>query len=449
MKRTRQIDMLEGPIFGTLIRLALPIVASSVIQMGYNLVDMLWIGKLGSNAVAAVGAAGMFLWMGMSITTVPRIGGQVLTGQKLGEANRDAAAGYALSALRIAVLFGVLFGAVNVLFDRQLVGFYRLSAAETNQMASQYHMITCGLILFSIVSQVLGGIFTAMGRTMINFAATVSGLAINLLLDPLLIFGIGPFPALGVAGAAAATVIAQFIVFAIYMICAARDKRLFPYIRLFSHAPAGSVRKIAAVGVPPALQDCIFSGISMLLSRIVAGWGDGAVAAQKVGTQIESISWTIAGGLTTALNAFTAQNFGAGKISRIHKGFRTGSLMMVVRGIVVSGILIIFPEPLVRLFITEAEVIPIGVAYLRAVGAAELFSCMEGLTAGIFQGMGNTLPPAVSGVACNLLRIPLALGLSATPLGVNGVWWAISISMMLKGLILTVWLVIYMRKRKL
>ena len=122
---------------------------------------------------------------------------------------------------------------------------------------------------------------------------------------------------------------------------------------------------------------------------------------------------------------------------------------MVVWGIVVSGILIIFPEPLVRLFITEAEVIPIGVAYLRAVGAAELFSCMEGLTAGIFQGMGNTLPPAVSGVACNLLRIPLALGLSATPLGVNGVWWAISISMMLKGLILTVWLVIYMRKRKL
>ncbi len=170
MKRTRQIDMLEGPIFGTLIRLALPIVASSVIQMGYNLVDMLWIGKLGSNAVAAVGAAGMFLWMGMSITTVPRIGGQVLTGQKLGEANRDAAAGYALSAIRIAVLFGVLFGAVNVLFDRQLIGFYRLSAAETNQMASQYHMITCGLIIFSIVSQVLGGIFTAMGRTMINFA---------------------------------------------------------------------------------------------------------------------------------------------------------------------------------------------------------------------------------------------------------------------------------------
>ena len=71
MKRTRQIDMLEGPIFGTLIRLALPIVASSVIQMGYNLVDMLWIGKLGSNAVAAVGAAGLFLWMGMSITTAP------------------------------------------------------------------------------------------------------------------------------------------------------------------------------------------------------------------------------------------------------------------------------------------------------------------------------------------------------------------------------------------
>ncbi len=447
MKRVKRINMLDGPILGTLVRLALPIVASSVIQMGYNLIDMLWIGRLGSNAVAATGAAGMFLWMGMSITTVPRIGGQVLSGQKLGESDREGAAGYALSALRIAVLFGVVFGAVNLLFDRQLVGFYRLTAAETNRMASQYHQITCGLILFSIVSQVLGGIFTAMGNTMVNFRATVSGLVINLLLDPVLIFGIGPIPALGVSGAAIATVFAQFVVFCIYLVAAKRDTHLFPYIHFFSHTPKGSAQKIVAIGFPPALQDCIFSGISMILSRIVAGWGDGAVAAQKVGTQIESISWTIAGGLTTALNAFTAQNFGAGQISRIHKGFRTGSIMMTVWGVAVSALLIIFPEPLFRLFITEADVVPIGVAYLQAVGVAELFSCMEGLTAGIFQGMGNTMPPAVSGVVCTLLRIPMALILSATSLGVNGVWWAISISMMLKGIVLTIWLILFMRRQ--
>ena len=443
----KRVNMLDGPILGTLLKISLPIVASSVIQLGYNLIDMLWIGRLGSNAVAAIGAAGMYLWMGSSLTTIPRIGGQVLTGQKLGESDRDGAAGYALSSLRIALVIGLAFGILNVLFDGPLIRFYQLTADETNQMASQYHMITCGLIVFSVVSQVLGGIFTAMGNTIINFRATVSGLVINLVLDPLLIFGVGPFPELGVIGAALATVIAQIAVFFIYTVAAGRDQHLFPYVKLFSHAPAGSVKKIITIGFPPALQDCIFSGISMIISRIVAGWGDGAVAAQKVGTQIESISWTIASGLTTALNAFTAQNFGAGNLPRIHKGFKTGSKMMIVWGIIVSAILIIFPEPLFRLFITEEDVIPIGVAYLQAVGAAELFSCMEGLSAGILQGMGHTLPSAISGVSCTLLRIPLALILSATSLGIYGVWWTISISMMLKGLILTIWLVLFMRKQ--
>ena len=184
----------------------------------------------------------------------------------------------------------------------------------------------------------------------------------------------------------------------------------------------------------------------MTIARIIAGWGDGAIAAQKVGTQVESISFMISGGFATAINAFTAQNFGAGRYDRIQKGFSTGAVLMVAWGAFTSVVLIAFPEPLMRLFIQEADVVEIGASYLRIMGLAEIFSCLEGLASGMFQGMGHTVPPAVTGMAFNLFRIPAALLLSATALGLSGIWWAMSLSMFLKGVVLPIWFILFLRR---
>ena len=232
----KSVNMLEGPIARTLAKLALPIMASSVIQMGYNLVDMFWVGRLGSGAVAAVGAAGMYMWLGSGLATIPKMGGQVLTGQKLGENDPDGAANFAAAALRMAVLFGVIYGALSVIFDKPLIAFYGLSDPDTIAQASAYHMITSGLVVFSFLGQVLGGLFTAMGHTIINLRVTAIGMVLNMVLDPLLIFGIGPVPGFGAAGAAAATVFSQFCVFALYLFSARKDKRLFHRIRIFSQS---------------------------------------------------------------------------------------------------------------------------------------------------------------------------------------------------------------------
>ena len=442
----KSVNMLEGPIARTLAKLALPIMASSVIQMGYNLVDMFWVGRLGSGAVAAVGAAGMYMWLGSGLATIPKMGGQVLTGQKLGEDKPEEAAGYAGAALRMAVLFGALYGIFSVLFDQPLIAFYGLSDPDTIAQASAYHMITSGLVVFSFLGQVLGGLFTAMGHTMINLRVTATGMVLNMVLDPFFIFGLGPVPGLGAAGAAIATVLSQFIVFVLYLFAARRDKRLFNRLKVFSRGPEGSVSRIVRIGFPPAAQDCIFSMISMIIARIIAGWGDGAVAAQKVGTQIESISFMISGGFATAINAFTAQNYGAGRYDRIKRGFSTGAVLMIAWGAFTSVVLIVFPEPLMKLFIQEEAVVAIGASYLRIMGAAEIFSCLEGLASGMFQGMGHTVPPAVSGMAFNLFRIPAALLLSATALELNGVWWAMSLSMFLKGTVLPVWFIFFLRR---
>lgn len=442
----KRIDLLEGPIAGTLARLAFPIMGTSLIQMGYNLVDMIWIGRLGSNAVAAVGAAGMFLWLASGVTTIPRIGGQVQVGQRLGAGNPEEAAVYARGALKMGAFLGILYGLLSLLFNRQLIGFFRLNSPDVIWDARLYLMIVCGLVVFSFQDQVLGGILTAMGNTVTTFRVTTIGLLINFILDPVLIFGLGPIPRLEVVGAAAATVFAQIIVFVLYLRAVWGENIIFRNLHLLKKTEISYLKEIVKIGFPAAIQDSLFSMISMVIARLIAGWGDAAVAVQKVGSQIESISWMMAGGFSTAINAFVAQNYGAGKKDRVSRGFKTSMLIMTAWGLFTSFLLIVFPEFFFRIFITEESVIPMGVDYLRIIGISEIFMCLEGAATGAFQGMGKTIPPSVTGVVLNALRIPTAIILSATVLELNGVWWALSLSCVLKGTVLPVWFVLILRK---
>lgn len=448
-KMKKKIDLLEGPIAGTLAKLAFPIMGTSLIQMGYNLVDMIWIGKLGSGAVAAVGAAGMFMWLANGVTTIPKIGGQVTVAQKLGSNETEEAAEYGRCALRMGAFLGILYGILSVLFSSQMIGFFQLNHKEVIQDARTYLLITCGLVVFSFLDQVIGGILAAMGNTVTTFRVTTVGLLINLVLDPVLIFGIGPIPGMKVAGAAAATVLAQMIVFVLYLKAVWNEPVIFKNLHLMKSSRGEHVKTIVKIGFPSAVQDALFSAISMVIARLVASWGDAAVAVQKVGSQIESISWMMAGGFSTAVNAFIAQNYGAGKIERIKKGYRTALVIMGAWGIFTSMLLWIFPKFFFSIFITEPDVIPMGVDYLRIIGISELFMCLEGAATGAFQGLGKTVPPSVTGIVFNALRIPAAMLLSKTSLGLNGIWWVLSFSCVFKGTILPLWYHIAFKKIKI
>ena len=206
-----------------------------------------------------------------------------------------------------------------------------------------------------------------------TFKVTTVGLAINFLLDPALIFGIGPLPALKVAGAAIATVLAQAIVFFLYMLVVMGDSRIFQKVRLWKFAGFRHYKEVIRIGFPGSIQNIIFSAISMIIARLIAGWGDAAVAVQKVGSQIESISWMTADGFASAVNAFTAQNFGAGKKERIRRGYYTAAGIITVWGICTSLALICIPQVFFRIFITEADILPMGVDYLRIIGFSQLF----------------------------------------------------------------------------
>jgi Na+-driven multidrug efflux pump len=152
-----------------------------------------------------------------------------------------------------------------------------------------------------------------------------------------------------------------------------------------------------------------------------------------------------AGGFQTALAAFVGQNFGAKKWDRIYKGYFTAIGIISVIGLVTSSILIFLPGPIFSIFIREENVIKEGIVYLKILGVSQFFMCLEITTAGAFNGLGRTVPPSLVGVVLNALRIPGAILLSAG-LGLSGVWWSISFSSILKGLILTSWFIIFIMR---
>ncbi len=439
MGQTGKDTLTQGPILKVLTKLAIPIMASSFLSTAYSITDMAWIGTLGAKAVAGVGVGGMYVWLSQGLASLARMGGQVNVAQALGRGDRERAGKYANAALQLVILFGVLFGAVCLMFPDGLIAFFGMKDPVTLAHAKSYLMITCGLILFSYVNFTLTGLFTAQGDSATPFQANLVGLGINMILDPVLILGVGPFPRLEATGAAIATVAAQMVVTLVLVVSTAIRKNSGNILREICLVRINEKEYYAGVmqiGGPTAVQGSIYCMISMFLTRMVAAFGAGAVATQRVGGQIESVSWNTADGFAAALNAFVGQNFGAGRMDRVRKGYRISFFTIVIWGAAMTLIFVLLPMPISRIFFHEADVLPIAARYMVIVGLSEGFMCVELTAIGAISGLGKTNICSIISVVLTGLRIPLAMVLSRTSLGLDGIWWALTITSMLKGIVL-------------
>lgn len=432
-------NLTKGPILNTLTKLAIPIMASYFIGTLYNITDMAWIGQLGSKAVAGVGVGGMFTWLSQGLSSIARMGGQVQVAQCIGRGDREKAHGYAQVAIQLAFYMGLIFALISLIFVHQMVGFFNLTDPEAYSAAVSYTRIACGLIVFSFLTVTLTGLYTAQGDSQTPFWANLIGLATNMILDPILILGPGPFPKLGVIGAAIATVTAQFIVMGIMVLGVMRQKKenVLKGIRLAAVIPGSYLKGICQIGIPSGIQDMTYCFISMILTRMVSGFGAEALATQRVGGQIESISWHTADGFAAALNAFTAQNYGAGKMDRVKKGYRASLLTVGIWGLLVTAIFVFAPNTIARIFFHEPKAIAIAVSYLIIIGLSEAFLCVEITTIGAISGLGKTHLCSIISILFTSMRIPLAIVLGNTSLGLDGIWWALSSTTMIKGIIFT------------
>ncbi len=428
-------DLTRGPIRQQLFRLALPIMGTSFIQMAYGITDMAWVGRLGSEAAAAVGAVGILLWMTTSIAYLNKVGAEVSVAQSIGANNTEHARNYASHNLTLALLISVIWAFLLFSLAPLVISFFKLNA-EISASAISYLRIVSTAFPFVLLAAACTGIYNASGFSKIPFYLSGSGLLLNMILDPLFIFGFG----WGTDGAAFATWISEGVVFLLFVWYLKRRHVLMGGFPFFTRLKGLYTRKIFKLGLPVALLNVLFAIINLLMGRTASSYGGHiGLMTLTTGGQIEALAWNTSQGFSTALSAFVAQNYAAHKHERILKAFYTTLVMTAIIGVCCTILFIGFGNEVFSWIVPEEAAYISGGAFLRIDGYSMLFMMLEITLQGMFYGTGRTVPPAIISISFNSLRIPLAIFLTASGWGINGVWWAISFTSILKGIASYIW----------
>lgn len=421
-----KVDLTKGNVLKVLVTLALPIMGSSLLQFTYNLVDMLWVGGLGSNAVASIGSSSFFIGLGYSINAFVVIGTGIKVAHSIGRKDNKAVDEYISSGVILNAIVGGIYSLILIFFGRHFIEFLNIKNPIVEREAYIYLAINAPILFFSFFNTLFIRIFNSFGinKSALNISAI--GVIINLILDPIMIYVLK----LGVTGAALGTLVANTVMFILFI-----KKSLNLYNFDFkSGLNYINLKEITILGLPMSLQRVLFTVVNILLARIVGSFGTDAIAAQKIGLQIESVVYMVVGGLNGAIAGFVGQNFGAKKFDRINKGYNTAIGIGIIYALFVSLIFIFAPEVLVKLFIRDSDTIIIASDYVEIIGYSQIFATIEMISNGVFTGFGVPKIPALISIIFTILRIPLALILTKF-YGVNGIWLGISISSILKGIV--------------
>ena len=414
-----------------ILSLALPIMGASFLQLAYNTADIFWVGNLGSDAVAAVGTAGFYMNLAWSITNIISVGAGVKLAQSIGAKNYESAREIVRTGLSSVFVLILLISGISITFSTELIGFFDLNDQLVIQSASNYLSLVSIGFLFSFQNYFLTVIFNSYGKSKLSLKANSIGIVVNIILDPILIFGLD----MGVQGAALATIISQLLTTLYYYNLLRKDAIINPLQATWNTVLLKDILKISS---PIAAQRILFTIIAIIMGKIVAKYGVQAIAAQRIGFQIESLSFIMIMGIHQAVSTFSGNSFGAKQYLAISKGYRAGITLGLMYTAVVTTILVGFPEFLMRIFVEDTATVDAGKFYLMIIGLSSMFACLEMVTAGAFNGLGKTKFPAVNSIILTSLRIPVALLLSSTVLELNGVWLSISISSIFKGIVLVI-----------
>lgn len=428
-------DLTQGSIRKQLFNLAIPIMGTSFTQMAYSITDIAWIGRLGSEAVAAIGAVGILTWMTTSIALLNRVGSEVSVGQSIGAHDVEKARSFASHNLTISLILSILWGGLLFALAFPIINIYQLEAGISHE-AGIYLRIVTAAFPFVFLSAAFTGIYNASGQTKIPFFISATGLVINMILDPLFIWVFE----WGITGAAWATWISQGTVFLLFLYNIKVRNPLFDGFPILTKLKGSFTRRIFQLGLPVALLNSLFAVINLFMARTatIAG-GHIGMMTMTAGGQIEAIAWNTSQGFSSALSAFVAQNYAAQKRDRVNSAYRTTLIMTSALGICCTLLFVFFGKEVFSLIVPTQEAYEAGGIFLRIDGYSMWFMMLEITMQGLFYGTGRTLPPAIISITFNLLRIPLAIYLAGTFLGIEGVWWAISITSILKGIVAFGW----------
>src|SRR5689334_24273870 len=420
-----------GPLRPVILKLAAPAVAMMACHFCFNLIDAMWVGHLiGPAALAAVSTAGFYVWVLLALGEMVEVGLIAVAARRHGEGQADLAARAAGAAVLYALAAGTGVSLLGFVLTHPL---FRVMAVppDVAALGAAYldSWLLGGPLVFGFFA--IEATFRASGDTRTPFVLLALSVVLSIALDPLLIAGVGPFPRLGVEGAALASVMVRGGGFVIGFVIAVR-RRL---IRL-SAPDWRAVPTIMRIGAPFSLTGVLFSVIYMWLTRFTSQFGTPALAALGIGHKVEGLGFMAISGFSLAASALVGQNLGAGLEQRARDAVRLTVRYCLVVTVSTALLFFLFPRTLAGLFTTDPAVIADGSLYLRVIAFAQVGQTFELIFEGALAGAGYTLWPQVTSLSLTALRVPLSAWWSRA-IGLLGIWIALSLTAVLRGVAMT------------
>jgi putative MATE family efflux protein len=406
----------------------------------YGTADTAWVGRLGPEAIAAVSTSFFLSWTLFAVGDILIAGVTALVSQGVGARRDDEGARAAHTGVVLAVVLGVIV-AVGGWFGSPRLFEALFDDPAIARMGGEYLSLISLLAPALYLSMVAEATFRACGDSRTPMKVVLLGTLLNVVLDPFLILGIGPFPRLEVRGAAIATIISEVVVTLAF--AALYLRRRFPLAlrlsdpRMFSSRRAGQIMRI---GIPHALIGILFSAVYVFLARITGAFGAPALAALGVVNRLESLNYLTSSAVGLGVATMVGQNLGAGLPERAQASANRGALLVTWSAGVLTVAFLFFAEPLMRVFTSDATAVAEGAAFLRIVAISQVFMGWELVYSQAFTGAGDTLPPLWVSSLTSVVRVPLAWWLAGPGgAGPAGIWWTISITGIVRGIVIPLW----------
>jgi putative MATE family efflux protein len=434
-----RIELTSGTITNRLFRLSMPIILSMLMFTIYFLADLYFVGRLGPDAVAAVSISGNVFFIILGLSLIIGTGGMALIAQAFGRKDYSGAA----KIFQQSILLGGFIGLVATLLGLSIaypyIKFFG-GVGQSLKWGIEYFHVFSISFFFLLLLHVIGSCYRGMGDTRTPMMIILQSISLNIILDPILIFGLLGFPQLGVRGAAIASLVSQFYSIGIYVylifVKGHHVKIQGPWRFDFR-----IISKSLSIGLPSGLT-YFFLALNMLVTyRVVGGFGTEALASLGIGYRIIQTIYLPVVAVSSAMAAVVGQNFGASHYERIRTTLWVGWVFCA--GIMVLGTILCWaiPASLMGIFSNDRQVIQYGVIYLSITALGNIVVGTIMTVSAVFQGLGKTYPTLIGAVIDNAVFIVLVLyALRVLGWGIEAVWWMKVFSASLEMVINSLWL---------
>ncbi len=434
-------NLTEGSILKSLIALAVPIIFANLLQTAYQLTDTFWVGRLGTDAVAAVSISFPIIFLIISLGGGLTMAGTILVAQYKGKENKKAIDHLTSQTMLMVVLISIVLATIGYVLSPFLISLMGAKAAVFSSAVSYIKISFIGTI-FMFIYMAFQSLMRGVGDVKTPMYIVLGTVLLNLILDPLFIFGYGFIPAFGVSGAAIASIGTQCLSAIIGIVLLLKGKHKIQLHLNDLKPDLVLIKKMFKIGFPASIEQSTRALGMTVMTSLVATFGTLTLAAYGIGSRILSFVIIPATGLSMATSTLVGQNIGAGKTERAEKVTKLSALISFILLTIVGIIMFLFAKQISAIFIPgETETIQSSALFIKIMALTFGFIGVQMSLNGLFRGSGNTVISMVlSVVSLWVLRFPLAWILSQhTALAEIGLWIAFPISNVLAAIITVIW----------